>query len=186
MTLAANRNDLGKRVGWIALLTAATFLGSFVFACATPFAALGALSALKMRKRDAFALTGVNWLVNQIVGYGFLHYPVDAYSITWGAAIGVAAMLATAAAIGTVSIARALPWAVSAVATFAVAVGVYELALFAVTAVSPAEADAFSMQTVLYVVQVDGIAFAGLLVLQGIAQTIGLAVPTQQTAALAA
>ena len=184
MSTAENRNDLGKRAGWIALLTAATFLGSFVFACATPFAALGAAAALNMRKRDAFALTGVNWLVNQIVGYGFLHYPVDAYSITWGAAIGVAAMIATAVAIGTVSITRALPWAVSAVATFAVAVGVYELSLYAVTAVSPAEADAFSPQTILYVVEVAGFAFAGLLILQGIGQSIGLALP--RTAAVPA
>jgi hypothetical protein len=183
MTTAANRNDLGKRAGWIALLTAATFLGSFIFACATPFAALGALSALKMRKRDAFALTGVNWLANQIVGFGFLHYPVDAYSLTWGAAIGGAALLATAAAIGAVSLTRALPWAVSAVATLVVAIGVYELALFAVTAISPAEADAFSAQTVLYVIQVGGLAFAALLVLQGIGQTIGLALPKPQLAA---
>jgi hypothetical protein len=175
MTLAANRNDLGKRAGWIALLTAATVLGSFVFACATPFAALGAVAALNMRKRDAFALTAVNFAANQIVGFGFLHYPVDAYSLTWGAAIGGAAMIATAAAIGAVSLTRALPWAMRAVATIAVAIGVYELALFAVTAVSPAEADAFSLQTVLYVVQIDGIAFAGLLVLQGIGQAMGLA-----------
>jgi hypothetical protein len=185
MTTAANRNDLGKRAGWIALLTVATILGSFVFACATPFAALGAVAALNMRKRDAFALTGVNWLANQIVGYGFLHYPVDAYSLTWGAAIGGAAMIATAAAIGTVSITRTIPWALSAVATIAVTIGVYELSLLAVTAVSPAEADAFSLQTVLYVVQVDGIAFAGLLVLQGLGQMAGLAAKPQMIATAA-
>ncbi len=176
MTTAANRNDLGKRAGWIALLTVATILGSFVFACATPFAALGAVAALNMRKRDAFALTGVNFLANQIVGFGFLHYPQTWDTYAWGAAIGIGALVATAAAIGVASLFRsALPWAVAAVATFAVAVGAYELSLYAVTAVLPTEADAFSLQTVLYVVQVDGIAFAGLLVLQGIGQMIGLA-----------
>jgi hypothetical protein len=183
MTLAANRNDLGKRAGWIALLTAATFLGSFVFACATPFAALGAVAALNMRKRDAFALTGVNWLVNQIVGFGFLHYPQTWDTFAWGAAIGVAAVIATAAAIGAVSLMRALPWAVAAMATLAVACGVYELSLYAATAVLPTEADAFSAQTVLYVVEVSGVAFAGLLILQGIGQAIGLAAPKPQTAA---
>ena len=185
MTTAADRNDLGKRAGWIALLTVATFLGSFVFACATPFAALAALSALHMRKRDAFALTGVNFLANQIVGFGFLHYPHDSSTIAWGAAIGVSAFVATAAAIGAVSLFRALPWAIAAVATFAVAVVAYELSLYAASAVLPTEADAFSLQTVLYVVQVDGIAFAGLLVLQGIGQMIGLA-SKPQTVAIAA
>jgi hypothetical protein len=176
MTTAADRNDLGKRIGWIALLTVATILGSFVFACATPFAALGAVAALNMRKRDAFALTGVNFAANQIVGFGFLHYPQTWDTYAWGAAIGIGAMVATAAAIGAASLLRsALPWAVAAVATFAVAVGAYELSLYAATAVLPTEADAFSLQTVLYVVQVDGIAFAGLLVLQGIGQMIGLA-----------
>ena len=182
MTTAADRNDLGKRIGWIALLTVATILGSFVFACATPFAALGAVAALNMRKRDAFALTGVNFLANQIVGFGFLHYPHDASTIGWGVAIGVGAMVATAAAIGAVQIFRALPWAVTAVATFAVAVGMYELSLYAATAVLPTEADAFSLQTVLYVVQVDGIAFAGLLVLQGLGQMIGLTSKPQMAA----
>jgi hypothetical protein len=185
MTIAADRNDLGKRAGWIALLTAATVLGSFVFACATPFAALGALAALNMRKRDAFALTAVNFAANQIVGFGFLHYPQTWDTYAWGAAIGIGALAATAAAIGAASLFRALPWAVAAVATFAVAVGVYELSLYAATAVLPTEADAFSLQTVLYVVQVDGIAFAGLLVLQGIGQVIGL-VSKPQTAAIAA
>jgi hypothetical protein len=186
MTTAANRNDLGKRAGWIALLTAATFLGSFVFACATPFAALGALAALNMRKRDAFALTLVNWLANQIVGYGFLHYPQTWDSFAWGAAIGVGAMIATAAAIGTVSVLRALPWAVTAVATLVVAAGAYELSLYAATAFLPTEPDAFSAHTVLYVLEVSGVAFAGLLILQGLGQTIGLASSKSQTAALAA
>jgi hypothetical protein len=183
MTTAADRNDLGKRTGWIALLTVATVLGSFVFACATPFAALGALAALNMRKRDAFALTAVNFAANQIVGFGFLHYPHDAATIGWGVAIGVGALVATAAAISTAQLLRGLlPWAVAAVATFAVAVGVYELSLYAATAVLPTEADAFSLQTVLYVVQVDGIAFAALLVLQGIGQMIGLATKPQAAA----
>src|ERR1700744_6345211 len=99
MTMAANRNDFGKRTGWIALLKRVTVLGSFVFACATPFAALGSMAALNMRKRDAFALTAVNFAANQIVGFGFLHYPHDAATIGWGAAIGVGALVATAGAL---------------------------------------------------------------------------------------
>src|SRR6202012_1350818 len=103
-------DDLAERSLWIALLTGATIAASFVFACATPFPALGAVAALFMRKRDAFALTLVNWLANQIIGYGFLHYPQDFDSFAWGAVIGVGAVIATAAAIGTRSLTARAGW----------------------------------------------------------------------------
>jgi hypothetical protein len=61
-----------RRVGWIALLTIAAVAGSFVFAYATPFPAIAALAALHVNRRDAFVLTGVMWIANQTVGYGFL------------------------------------------------------------------------------------------------------------------
>jgi len=75
---------LGRRAGWITLLTIASVLFSFALTCATPFPALASLAALHMNRRDAFALIGVSWLANQIVGYGFLHYPQTWDSFAWG------------------------------------------------------------------------------------------------------
>ncbi len=174
MDTAVGRNEQGKRSLWIALLTGATVIGSFIFACATPFPALGALSALFMRKRDAFALTFINWLANQIIGYGFLHYPQNFNSFAWGAAIGISALIATAAAIGTRSVANRAGWVMSAVACFVAAFAAYEVALYAAT---PFLGDdgGFSAKIIAYIAEVNGFAFAGLLVLQGIGVSAGVA-----------
>jgi hypothetical protein len=76
MEIAGAGNSLAaRRAGWGALLAAATITASFVFACATPFAALAALAALHMGRRDAFLFTGIAWAANQAIDYGFLHYP---------------------------------------------------------------------------------------------------------------
>ena len=177
MDTAVDRNELGKRSFWIALLTGATIVGSFVFACATPFPALGALAALFVRKRDAFALTILNWLANQIVGYGFLHYPQDFNSYAWGLVIGVSALIGTAAAVGTRRLVAHVGWMVSAVACFIAAFAAYEMALYAAT---PFLGDdgGFTVKIVAYVAEINGLAFAGLLVLQAIGLTTGTAART--------
>jgi hypothetical protein len=169
-----DRNELFRRAGWITLLTLATILGSFVFACATPFAALVALAALFLPRRDAFILIGINWLANQVIGYGFLHYPQNFDSFAWGAAIGVAAMVATAAGLGGESLGRRFGLASAVVMTFAISFIAYELALFSATAVLPV-GGGFSPAVMLYVLEVNGLAFAGLLILQGLGRMVGLA-----------
>ena len=61
---------------WIVLIvTSGTCLSTF-FACATPFAALATLAALKLGRRDAITVIGLVWLANQVIGYGFLGYPL--------------------------------------------------------------------------------------------------------------
>ena len=56
---------------------AASVAFSFGLACVMPFAALCAVGACTLPRRDAFAVAGMAWLANQVVGFGFLHYPVD-------------------------------------------------------------------------------------------------------------
>ncbi len=169
-------NVAARRAGWIALLSGATAVGSFIFACATPFPALATLAALHMRRRDAFALTASNWLANQIIGYGFLHYPRTWDSFAWGAAIGIAALVATACAVGTESIARRAGWTAAAVSAFVVSILAYEATLFAATSYLPSDASAFGARVVLYIVAVNGVAFLCLLLLQGLGRAAGLAV----------
>jgi len=41
---------------------------------------------------SALAVVTGAWLVNQVIGFGALHYPVDANTILWGFAIGLAAL----------------------------------------------------------------------------------------------
>ena len=116
-----------------ALLTSACALASFVFACATPFAAFAVVAAAMLPLRSALLPVTGAWLVNQAIGFGVLHYPVDANTIAWGFAIGAAALAATAMASLML---RALPRNVTPVALafalFGAYVG-YEIVLFTVT-----------------------------------------------------
>jgi hypothetical protein len=172
-------NVAARRAGWIALLTIAAIAGSFVFACATPFPALAVLAALHMNRREAFILTGVVWIANQVVGYGFLHYPQTWDSFAWGIAIGVAAMIATAIAAGTERGVRRHGRVAAMLASFAAAFVGYEFALYAATWALPADPSAFGLPVVLYVLRVNAVACAGLLVLQYGGARLGLALPRQ-------
>ncbi len=182
-----NKNNLsGKRAGWIALLTAATVLFSLAFACATPFAALACVAALKLQRRDAFLLVGASWLVNQLLGYGVLNYPQTWDSFAWGAMIGIGALAATAAAfeidarVRQSSSAQAV--VLSTVASFASAFVAYQAVLFAATAFLPSSEAAFSARVVLDILKINIAAFAGLLVLQRIGEATGIAVPRTSNA----
>ncbi|WP_375314490.1 hypothetical protein WHZ77_15985 [Bradyrhizobium sp. A5] len=115
------------------LLTLSCALASFAFACATPFAAFAVVAAAMLPLRPALLVVTGAWLVNQSIGFGVLHYPIDGSTIAWGLVIGAAALLATTAAS---SILRMLPQgrtplmlALALVAAYAV----YELALLAAT-----------------------------------------------------
>ena len=80
-----------------ALLTASCALASFALACATPFAAFAVMASSMLPLRPALLVVTGAWLVNQAIGFGALHYPIDANTMLWGLAIGAAALAATAA-----------------------------------------------------------------------------------------
>ena len=118
-----------------ALLVAACGLASFAFACATPFAAFAVIAAVVLPLRSAlFCVLGA-WLVNQGIGFGALHYPVDSNTLTWGVAIGVAALAATLVSRLVLQGLRAMPLPAGLALTLLAAYATYELALFAVTPV---------------------------------------------------
>ena len=85
-----------------ALLTGSCALASFALACATPFAAFAVIAAATLLLRPALLVITGAWLVNQSIGFGMLHYPIDASTIAWGFVIGAAALAATAGASVTV------------------------------------------------------------------------------------
>jgi hypothetical protein len=89
-----------------ALLTVSCALASFAFACATPFAAFAVVAAAMLPLGPALLVVTGAWLVNQTIGFGVLHYPVDASTIAWGFVIGAAALLSTA---GASAVLRMLP-----------------------------------------------------------------------------
>jgi hypothetical protein len=115
------------------LLTAACALASFAFACATPFAAFAVIAAATLPLRSALLVTAAAWLVNQGIGFGFLHYPVDVSTIVWGFVIGAAALAATAASMAVLRLMQHTGVAMALAAALIGAYAAYELVLFAAT-----------------------------------------------------
>jgi hypothetical protein len=116
-----------------ALLTVACALASFAFACATPFAAFAVVAAAMLRLQNALLVVTAAWLINQAIGFGVPHYPVDASTILWGFVIGAAALGAT---LTSVLVLHALRRTGSPVALAFALIGAcvaYELVLFAAT-----------------------------------------------------
>src|SRR5271165_242755 len=78
----------------LVLLAGSCALASFAFACATPFGAFAVLASGLLRLVPALIVVAGAWLVNQVIGFGALGYPLDLHTLLWGFAIGVAALLA--------------------------------------------------------------------------------------------
>ena len=115
------------------LLTLACALASFAFACATPFAAFAVIAAEILPLPSALLVVAAAWVVNQAIGFGALHYPIDSNTILWGAAIGIAALAGTAAAALVLRLAQRVRVVVALGLALAAAVTVYELVLLAAT-----------------------------------------------------
>ena len=123
ITSFSSRSD-----AWQGVLAAATIAGTLATACMMPFVALAVASAATMPRGRAAATVGTVWATNQLLGFGLLGFPHDASTIAWGAALGVASLVAMAVAAavldrGGVSIARL-------VAAFGAAFAAYEGGLF--------------------------------------------------------
>ncbi len=91
---------------WSAILGLTAALGSYGLACVFPFAALAALAAITLPTRQAVALMGAVWAVNQVIGFTLLPYPHDSQAVVWGVIIGTGAFAGLGAAklaLGTTS-----------------------------------------------------------------------------------
>lgn len=115
------------------------------------------------------------WVANQAIGYGILGYPHSADSYAWGVAIGLAAMLALAAG-RTVTASLASTGAAAAMTVaFIAAFVVYEATLYAASFLLPSSEAAFSLRVVAYILQVNTLGLAALLLLRWIAELVGMA-----------
>jgi hypothetical protein len=171
MTLEQSDAQAATRFAWGAILTVLTVASTLAVACGTPFAALATLAALYLPRRDAFVLIGVNWLANQAIGFGFLHYPLNWDCYRGGINLAIAALLSTMAAMYAQRVFRG-GTAVRTVGSFGLAFIVYEAALFLL---SPAGSAAdFAAPIVLYIFYVNAAAVVALLLLQAAAAALGL------------
>jgi hypothetical protein len=167
--------DLPRHVLWLAVLVAASVGFTFGFACAVPFAAFGAATAMTLNTRDALVLTIALWLTNQIIGFGLMGYPWDASTFLWGAVLGVVALLSTAAArIASVRLAAASYGSILA-GSFAASFIVYEGSLYLVSATWLGGTEDFAPSIVAYIAGLNILALVGLLVLERLGRLLGLA-----------
>jgi hypothetical protein len=161
------------RAVWMALIVIAGSGLSLVYACATPFAALATLAALKIDKRDTALVVGLVWLANQVIGYGFLGYPRTWDSLAWGGAIGVAAGMALLAAMAlALAPRRKGPFAISL--PFVGAFTAYEFSLYLASFVLPTEAGAFSLSVVRQIFVTNAVVLAALVIAHWLASLMGL------------
>ena len=163
---------------WLALLVVASAAFSFVFACATPFAAFAAAAALTLSRRDAVRLTVAVWLANQVLGYAVLNYPWTANSFAWGAVLGAAAVLTTVAARGVALRLIGRSYGVLALATLLAAFIVYEGGLFAVAVALLGGTESFTLLIVGRVFSVNVVALIGLYALHRAGVAVGLIGPS--------
>jgi hypothetical protein len=171
MTLQQPDTQLAKRFAWGGILTVLTVASTLAVACGTPFAALATLAALFLPRRDAFVLIAVNWLANQAIGFGLLHYPLNWDCYRGGIDLGIAALLSTMAALLAQGALRSVPTTLRAIGSFAAAFTAYEGILFLLTPAS-SRAD-FAAPVVLYIFYVNAVAFVALLLLQTAAAALG-------------
>ncbi len=158
------RSSLFTRASWGVVLTVVTAASALAFSCATPFPALGALGALFLPRREVFILVGINWLANQAIGFGLLHYPHDWQCYRGGLAMGVAAATCSGAALMARRVLHGAPPAVRALGSFSTAFAVFESVLFVL---SPAGSGGdFAWRIVLWLLCINGIAFAAVLCLR--------------------
>jgi hypothetical protein len=175
--LSADDTGWGHQL-WLALLVAASAAFSFVFACATPFAAFAAAAALTLSRRDALRLTVAVWLANQVLGYAVLKYPWTANSFAWGAVLGAAAVLTTVAARWVTLRLAGRSYGVLALATLLAAFMVYEGVLFAVAVALLGGTESFTLLIVGRIFSVNVVAFIGLYALHRVGVGVGLIGPS--------
>ncbi len=168
-------STLPRRMLWGSLLTIATVAGTLSLACATPFAALAALAAIFLPRRDAFVLIGVNFLANQAIGFGLLNYPLTWDCVQGGIGLGVACLGCTGAAMLVFARLRKVAFPLAALGVFVAAFVAYQ-GLNWVMTIGRHDGD-YVASVVLYLLYLNGLAFAGLLLLQRLAEAIGVAVP---------
>jgi hypothetical protein len=176
MNSADDRAGADQRVRaiWVVLILAGGTGLSTIFACATPFAALATLSALKLGRQDAITVMSVVWLANQAIGYGLLGYPWTWDSGAWGLAIGASIGLAILAATA-LSATRPVPFAVSL--PFVAAFAAFELGLYGAGFALPGSEGAFSASVVGHVFLINAIALCGLLAVFQLAVMARLLIP---------
>lgn len=148
---------------WGTVLVGASAALSFGFACAVPLAGFAAVAALTAGRTEAVGLVLAVFLTNQLIGFFWLHYPVEPTTLAWGGGLGLVAVIATLAAIWIAGRAHIGNRMLRIGAVFLVAFAVYEGLLFAATAMSGSGFEAYQLPVIGRVLLINLVSFIGFL-----------------------
>ena len=154
----------------MALILGSGLVLSTCFACATPFAALATVAALKLRRREAAGVVGLVWLINQAAGFGMLDYPWTWACAAWGIAIGLSCGLAGVSAWALAS-EKPTPLAVSL--PFVAAFAMFESGLYVAGYALPGSDGAFSGSVILHVFLINAVSLSALMAVHPMVMILG-------------
>jgi len=163
-----------RRTFWLSLLIASSAVFTFKFACAVPYAAFAAATALTLSKRDAIIMTIGLWLVNQFIGFTFLHYPQDANTFAWGFGLGVVAPASLFAARITAHYFDGAHSLVVACLAFIAAFMAYEASCYGFSLILGGEAD-FTLAIQTSILTLNAVTLPALLLINRAASAMGFA-----------
>ncbi len=146
---------------WAFLIFVLMAGGSFAYACGAPFAAVAALCAIEFKFKEGVATVLAAFLVNQLIGFLFLSYPVEASSIMWGVIIGVSMLVGFFTAR---MITRGSRLVSSSVIAFLAAFTVFQGMIY-LAALVLGGTEAFTTEAIAWVFAINSVAFLGMLAL---------------------
>lgn len=164
-----------KPVLWIAVPVLITALFSFALACGGPFAAIAALGALALARRDAYLAGLLAWGAHQAVGFGLLGYPTDPRTLAWGVAIGLSALAAVWAARRTAARLAGASWPAIGIAALVSALIAQQVTILASARVLGYHPAAFAPSVLFDIAWTNAAAFALLVAVQMAAAQVNLA-----------
>jgi len=157
---------------WVALIGALSVGTTSAYACGAPFAAMSALAAIGFGRREGLVAVLVGWLANQVVGFGFLGYPINGMAFVWCGLIG-AAMIAgyLAARFSIDALSSFLSVATASALALAMAFVVFSALMYG-SALVLGGAAGFTVEGMAWVLAVDVVAYAGMLMLHVLLKAI--------------
>ena len=147
------------------LLVAASVALTLGFACAAPLAAFAVISALQFKRGAAIGVVLGILAANQAVGFGCLHYPTDASTLAWGAALGLIALLSLGAASAVLARIEGAP---GILAGFLAAFVAYQGSIYAACLLSGTDVTHFTFAVVSRVFLINAASLGGLLALRAL------------------
>ncbi|MCJ8311139.1 MAG: hypothetical protein HRU27_19415 [Rhizobiaceae bacterium] len=160
---------------WMTVLIMAAVILSFALDCGMPFAGLGALAVLALTPRDAAALAGFGWLANQVIGFGFLGYPIDVLTLAWGGALGLSSLAAVGGSLMALRLSKSDNPLKQVSLSFLGAWAAQQLTVLAATVLLGGTETAFAPSVVWFIFWTNTLAFAALMSIQLLGARAGIA-----------